>query len=255
MQRDRQWYLCCFYDMQIKHECVSRNVTSRYLPGIGWHSPGHHPLQVTAQTDSFNSDDGLLCQDGAETPVSRRGNVNLCNTVVTFTVSLEIEVLTHQGCLGVGYTQASRPLIWGWWEWSRRQITYAKYLVLIRQCLFTSESKRETTITYIRGAQLHLLLLRVHYRVFLHVGLCMTGTQYLQTGHAKPSMSLMSSLVQVARTNCRNSSNLTGIIGQIRTFLLLFISVRTSIISTDTNNSSRNSVHTLGVVDHMLKYY
>lgn len=36
-----------------------------YLPGIGWHPPGHHPLQVAAQAHALDSDDGLLGEDGA----------------------------------------------------------------------------------------------------------------------------------------------------------------------------------------------
>lgn len=36
-----------------------------YLPGIGRHPPGHHPLQVAAQADALHSDDGLLGEDGA----------------------------------------------------------------------------------------------------------------------------------------------------------------------------------------------
>lgn len=38
---------------------------SFYLSGIGWHPPGHHPLQVAAQAHPLDSDDGLLGEDGA----------------------------------------------------------------------------------------------------------------------------------------------------------------------------------------------
>lgn len=36
------------------------------LSGVSWHSPGHHPLQVAAQTHSLYSDNGILGQDGSE---------------------------------------------------------------------------------------------------------------------------------------------------------------------------------------------
>lgn len=47
-----------------------------YLSGVSRHDPGHHPLQVAAQTHSLDSDDGLLGQDGAEEEES--GSVGVC---------------------------------------------------------------------------------------------------------------------------------------------------------------------------------
>ena len=44
---------------------VSVCVFSYYLPCVGGHSPGHHSLQVAAQTDALHCDDGLLGQDGS----------------------------------------------------------------------------------------------------------------------------------------------------------------------------------------------
>lgn len=41
-------------------------MSTSYLSGVRRHPPGHHPLQVAAQTHSLDSDDGLLGQDGAE---------------------------------------------------------------------------------------------------------------------------------------------------------------------------------------------
>lgn len=58
-----------------------------YLPGVSRHPPGHHPLQVTAQTHSLHRDDGLLGEDGAEDGGGSRIRTNsldyyrfLCNT-------------------------------------------------------------------------------------------------------------------------------------------------------------------------------
>lgn len=49
-----------------KHVQKGKKMNTNDLSGVSWHSPGHHPLQVAAQTHSLYSDDGLLGQDGAE---------------------------------------------------------------------------------------------------------------------------------------------------------------------------------------------
>lgn len=74
------------------------------LSGVSGHSPGHHPLQVAAQTHSLYSDDGLLGQDGAEDEEQVAGVflIPLCFLQASEVKAARVRVTYNVGLLGCG---------------------------------------------------------------------------------------------------------------------------------------------------------